>query len=147
MTFLGGMDAYVRAFNPGGTHDLFYTDQTIIDTYKNYLALVINRYVNSPVVLAWELGNDLRCASTLPASSNCRPATITQWTAEICKKVLYCSAISFLTPTALQRATSKRLIRRTSSLLGKFLLRHDIAPTICSQRRWLLLSTMPQNLC
>jgi len=35
------------------------------------------------VVLGWELGNDLRCASTLPASSNCKPETITKWAADI----------------------------------------------------------------
>jgi len=86
MVFLGGMDAYARAFHPGGTHDLFYTDQTIIDAFKNYLAHMVPRYAKSPVVLGWELGNDLRCASTLPASSNCKPETITKWTAEICKR-------------------------------------------------------------
>jgi len=79
----GGMDLYVRAFRPGGTHDLFYTDRTIIDAYKNYIAHVVSRYAKNPVVLGWELGNDLRCSSTLPASPHCKPATITNWTAEI----------------------------------------------------------------
>jgi len=85
-SFPGGMDAYVRAFHPGGTHDLFYTDQAIIDAYKKYVAHVVARYAKSPVVLGWELGNDLRCASTLPASSNCKPETITKWAADICKR-------------------------------------------------------------
>ncbi|KAJ2912781.1 hypothetical protein MD484_g7633, partial [Candolleomyces efflorescens] len=33
--------------------------------------------------MAYELGNDLRCSSTLPASSNCTTQTITRWAAEI----------------------------------------------------------------
>jgi mannan endo-1,4-beta-mannosidase len=33
----GGMDLYIRNFHPGGTYDLFYTDQIIDDPFKNYL--------------------------------------------------------------------------------------------------------------
>ncbi|KAG2024020.1 CEL4b mannanase [Coprinopsis cinerea AmutBmut pab1-1] len=79
----GGMDAYVRALRPNGTHDSFYTDNTIINAFKNYVSHVVKRYANSPAVLAWELGNDLRCSSTLPASNNCNTGTITNWTADI----------------------------------------------------------------
>jgi endo-1,4-beta-mannosidase len=52
------MDLYVQAFHSGGTHDLFYTDPTIIKAFKNYLSHVIPRYANNPAVLGWELGND-----------------------------------------------------------------------------------------
>ncbi|KAF8961626.1 glycoside hydrolase family 5 protein [Flammula alnicola] len=79
----GGIDLYVRNFHPSGTHDLFYTDSTIISAFKNYIAQVIQRYANNPTVLGWELGNDLRCSSTLPASSSCNTETITKWVAEI----------------------------------------------------------------
>ncbi len=85
---IGGMDLYVRNFRPGGTHDLFYTDRTIVDAFKNYLAKVVPRYATHPAVLGWELGNDLRCSSTLPASSSCNTKTITNWTAEICKSLV-----------------------------------------------------------
>jgi len=44
---------------------------------------VVQRYANNPTVLGWELGNDLRCSSTFPASSSCNPQTITKWVAEI----------------------------------------------------------------
>ena len=85
---LGGMDAYVRAFHPSGsqTHDLFYTDNTIINAFKSYVSHVVKRYANHPGVLGWELGNDLRCSSTLPASSNCNTKTITNWVANICER-------------------------------------------------------------
>ncbi|KAJ2913300.1 hypothetical protein MD484_g7089, partial [Candolleomyces efflorescens] len=39
----GGIDAYVRAFRPGGDHDLFYTDRIIIDAFKNYVKVVVTR--------------------------------------------------------------------------------------------------------
>jgi len=80
----GGMDLYVSAFHSsGGTHDLFYTDSNILSTFKNYLAHVIPRYANSSTVLGWELGNDLRCSSTLPASSSCNTHTISNWVNDI----------------------------------------------------------------
>jgi mannan endo-1,4-beta-mannosidase len=79
----GGMDAYVRNYQSGGTHDSFYTDSTIVNAFKNYIAHVIPRYANNTAVLGWELGNDLRCASTLPASSSCNTTTITKWVVEI----------------------------------------------------------------
>ena len=77
------MDLYVRSKN-GATHDMFYTDPAIISEFKNYLAHVIPRYANSSAVLGWELGNDLRCSSTLPASPTCNTTTITNWVVEIC---------------------------------------------------------------
>ncbi|KAJ2912773.1 hypothetical protein MD484_g7642, partial [Candolleomyces efflorescens] len=83
----GGIDAYVRAFQPGGTHDLFYTDRTIIEAFKNYVKAVVTRYSQNPAVMAYELGNDLRCSSTVKASNNCNPQTITRWAAEISKYI------------------------------------------------------------
>jgi mannan endo-1,4-beta-mannosidase len=85
INFIGGMDAYVTAFQPNGTHDLFYTDPTIIQTFKNYVSAVVSRYGNCSTILAWELANDPRCSSTLPASSSCNPQTITKWVAELCE--------------------------------------------------------------
>ena len=82
------MDLYVKNFHPGGTHDLFYTDPTIIKAFKDYLAHVVPRYANNPAVLGWELGNDLRCSSTLPASKTCNTHTITKWVADICEPVV-----------------------------------------------------------
>ena len=79
------MDLYVRNFRSGGTHDAFYTDRTIVDAFKNYVAHVVRRYAKNPAVLGWELGNDLRCKSTLPASSSCNATTITKWVVEICE--------------------------------------------------------------
>ncbi|KAJ2925251.1 hypothetical protein H1R20_g11829, partial [Candolleomyces eurysporus] len=79
----GGIDAYIRNFKPGGTHDLFYTHPIIIDAFKYYVKAVVSRYASNPTILAWELGNDLRCSSTVPASPDCNPKTITQWAAKI----------------------------------------------------------------
>jgi len=79
----GGMDMYVRNFHPGGTHDLFYTDPTIVKAFKNYISHVIPRFANCSTILAWELANDPRCSSTLPASPACNTHTITKWVAEI----------------------------------------------------------------
>src|ERR1700722_13939512 len=66
------MDLYVRQFsNTELLHGQFYTEEIIIDAFKNYSTQVISRYVNSPSVLGWEIANDPRCvcSSTLgPAS-------------------------------------------------------------------------------
>jgi len=66
----GGMDAYVRARN-GTSHDLFYSNETIIENFESYLKVLIPRYANRTSVLAWELANDPRCGSTINASSSC----------------------------------------------------------------------------
>ena len=79
----GGIDAYVRAFTSNGTHDSFYTDPKIIDAFKNYISRVIKRFPNQHTILAWELGNDLRCSSTVPKSPSCNTTTITKWAADI----------------------------------------------------------------
>jgi len=48
---------------------------------------VVRRYADNPAVLGWELGSDLRCSSTLPASSSCNTTTITNWVVEISKYI------------------------------------------------------------
>jgi endo-1,4-beta-mannosidase len=56
----GGMDAYVRRFGSSLHHDQFYLNQQIIDQFKNYATQVVNRYINSPSILSWEIANDPR---------------------------------------------------------------------------------------
>lgn len=79
---------YVRDFHPGGTHDLFYTDPTIVQAFKNYISHIVPRYASSPTIFAWELANDPRCSSTLPASPACNTHTITNWVAELCANLV-----------------------------------------------------------
>lgn len=79
----GGMDAYVRRFGSSLHHDQFYVNQQIIDQFKNYATQVVNRYINSPSILSWEIANDPRCNSSIPSSNNCNPQTITNWSATI----------------------------------------------------------------
>ena len=55
------MDAYVRHFSVNQQHDEFYTNDTIIELFKNYTTNVVSRYVNSPAIFGWELANDPRC--------------------------------------------------------------------------------------
>jgi len=79
----GGMDVYVRNFGKSPKHDEFYTNDKILTTFKNYVHTIVKRYADNQAVFAWELANDPRCSSTLPASPECTPQTITKWHAEI----------------------------------------------------------------
>jgi len=45
--------------------------------------VIVKRFANEPTVFGWELANDPRCASSLPATNGCTPQTITKWTATI----------------------------------------------------------------
>jgi len=84
----GGMDLYVRQFsNTELLHGQFYTEQLIIDAFKNYSAQVVSRYVNNPSVFGWEIANDPRCNSTLPAGTVCNPQTVTGWVAGIAQHI------------------------------------------------------------
>ncbi|KAG6884990.1 hypothetical protein C0992_005535 [Termitomyces sp. T32_za158] len=56
----GGMDAYVRNFGGPQEHDQFFTNQTLINAFKNYTAQVVSRYANKSSVFAWEIANDPR---------------------------------------------------------------------------------------
>ena len=56
---IGGMDIYVRQFGLAH-HDQFYTNQTLVDAFKNYTTQVVSRYMNCTGVLSWEIANDAR---------------------------------------------------------------------------------------
>ncbi|KAF8499914.1 glycoside hydrolase superfamily [Gautieria morchelliformis] len=82
----GGMDAYVRAHNLT-EHDQFFTNQTLINAFQNYLNVLVPRYANNTELLTWELANDARCNSTLPNSPTCVAQNVTQWHATIATHV------------------------------------------------------------
>ncbi|KAL5483227.1 hypothetical protein ACEPAI_8457 [Sanghuangporus weigelae] len=68
----GGMDVYLSQLNPGGTHDTFYTDETIIAAYKNYIDNLVGLYADNSMIMACDLANETRCSgSTCSASSAC----------------------------------------------------------------------------
>ncbi|PGH11412.1 mannan endo-1,4-beta-mannosidase C [Helicocarpus griseus UAMH5409] len=82
----GGMDVYT--VNLGGQyHDDFYRVPKIKDAYKRYVEIFVNRYKDSPVIMAWELGNEPRCGAddvrNLPRSEDCTPELITGWIDEM----------------------------------------------------------------
>ncbi|NQU94811.1 MAG: cellulase family glycosylhydrolase [Candidatus Omnitrophica bacterium] len=68
----GGINQYVEWFlgrQPSySEHDLFYTNETIKDWYRDYVTYFVNRtntytgiaYKDDPTVLMWELGNEPR---------------------------------------------------------------------------------------
>lgn len=73
------MDVYVEALG-GADHSSFYTDEAILDAYKNYISTVVNRYKNSTAIYAWELGNEPRC-------EGCEASVITKWATTISEYV------------------------------------------------------------
>jgi len=79
----GGIDLYNKNFASKPTHDAFYTDKVIIKAFKEYISHVVPRFIKNPTVLGWELANDPRCSSTLPASKTCNTTTITNWVDDI----------------------------------------------------------------
>jgi len=80
----GGMDVYVKQILGSGNHDLFYTDASVIQAFKNYIAVWVARYKNEPTILAWELANEPRCGgSTGVTTGTCTSATITSWVQNI----------------------------------------------------------------
>jgi mannan endo-1,4-beta-mannosidase len=89
----GGMDQYVR-WAGKQYHDDFYTDATIRQWYRAWIAHVLNRvnpltgiaYKDDPTVLMWELGNEPRCVSAgvYPRSpSGCTTDTLTSWAGQM----------------------------------------------------------------
>ncbi len=81
----GGIDVYVSQLNPGGTHDEFFVNATIIDAYKRYVKEFVSRYESNPTIFAWELANEPRCTGSLGGPApNCDTtgSTITKWAAE-----------------------------------------------------------------
>ncbi|KAL2860817.1 glycoside hydrolase 5 family protein [Aspergillus lucknowensis] len=83
----GGMDVYT--VNLGGQyHDDFYRLPQIKDAYKRYVEEMVTRYRDSPVIFAWELGNEPRCGAddvrNLPRSTDgCTPELLTSWIDEM----------------------------------------------------------------
>ncbi|KAM0421317.1 hypothetical protein ACHAPT_010847 [Fusarium lateritium] len=82
----GGMDVYT--VNLGGKyHDDFYRLPKIKKAYKRYVKSMVNRYKNSPAIMAWELGNEPRCGAdgvrNLPRSENCTPKLLSDWVKEM----------------------------------------------------------------
>ncbi|KAG8953045.1 hypothetical protein FRC04_002991 [Tulasnella sp. 424] len=80
----GGIDTYVQQTHPGGTHDLFYTDETVKGKYQNWLKCIIPQVSNHTALFAWELANDPRCKGddSRTTSGSCNAQTITRWTAD-----------------------------------------------------------------
>jgi mannan endo-1,4-beta-mannosidase len=83
----GGMDAYVREFGCFGEHSEFYTNRTIVEKFKWYTTQIVKRYKDSKALFAWEIANDARCASSLPASKDCGTFTVTDWVDELAQHV------------------------------------------------------------
>lgn len=91
-TAFGGVDQYVRW--AGGTwHDDFFRDETMKTWYKEWVATLLNRvnpltgvaYKDDPTIMAWELGNELRCSESGPYLSApvCNGRLIYDWAAEM----------------------------------------------------------------
>ncbi|KAF8163296.1 glycoside hydrolase family 5 protein [Crassisporium funariophilum] len=83
----GGMDAYVREFGNATMHDEFYVNPTILNSFMNYTTQVVSRYVHSPAIFAWEIANDPRCNSSIPATNDCKTTTVTQWHSQVAQHV------------------------------------------------------------
>jgi mannan endo-1,4-beta-mannosidase len=71
----GGLPAYAawasQAWGGTYTHDDFFTNPRIRQWWKDYVYMLVNRvnvftgvaYKDEPAILAWEVGNELRCQS------------------------------------------------------------------------------------
>ncbi|KAH8115255.1 CEL4a mannanase [Phellopilus nigrolimitatus] len=82
----GGMDVYVSQLNPGGTHDTFYTDETLISAYETYISNFVGRYAENSTIMAWELANEPRCSGstgTPSAACDTTGSTIKAWAGTI----------------------------------------------------------------
>ncbi|KAK6524456.1 hypothetical protein TWF281_011364 [Arthrobotrys megalospora] len=80
----GGIDLYVdKVMGGSGNHGDFYTNTAIKNIYKNYVKTVVNRYKNSPAIMAWELTNEMRCAGNRLGAGSCTAATTTAWAKEM----------------------------------------------------------------
>ena len=91
-TAFGGVDQYVR-WADGTWHDDFFRDETIKGWYKDWVSHVLNRvnpltgiaYKDDPAIMAWELGNELRCSESGPYLSSpvCGSSLFVEWAAEM----------------------------------------------------------------
>ncbi|KAF8454719.1 glycoside hydrolase superfamily [Terfezia claveryi] len=82
----GGMDVYT--VNLGGRyHDDFYHIPKIVNAYKNYIKVFINRYKHSPAIMSWQLANEPRCGAdgvrNLPRSADCDYNRMSAWVKDI----------------------------------------------------------------
>ncbi|KAF7296256.1 Glycoside hydrolase [Mycena chlorophos] len=83
----GGIDVYTTQIlgSSGTYHDTFFSNAQVIAAYKEYVQFVVNRYVDEPGILGWELLNEPRCSGSGPleASPTCNVTTITNWVSEL----------------------------------------------------------------
>ncbi|KAJ3507104.1 hypothetical protein NMY22_g17034 [Coprinellus aureogranulatus] len=78
----GGSELYVNHIaGAGATHDVFYSDPRIVESYQRYVEVLVNRYKHSPNIFAWELMNEARCLGDLRGGPACVPGTdlISHW--------------------------------------------------------------------
>jgi mannan endo-1,4-beta-mannosidase len=66
---------------------MFFTNQSLIDAFTNYLNVVVARYANTSTLFSWEVANDPRCNSTLPSAPTCQSTDVTSWVSIISKTV------------------------------------------------------------
>jgi mannan endo-1,4-beta-mannosidase len=92
----GGMDQYVR-WKGGQFHDDFYTDPTIRQWYKDWIAHLLNhtnfytgtKYKDDATIMAWDLANEPRCGAggVYPQSPGCNTSTLVSWADDVSKFV------------------------------------------------------------
>jgi mannan endo-1,4-beta-mannosidase len=78
----GGMPQYVQWCAPGSGVDVFYTNASCRQMYKNWVSFLVNRvntyngraYRDDPTIFAWELANEPRAGS---------PGILRSWIAEM----------------------------------------------------------------
>ncbi|KDQ63662.1 glycoside hydrolase family 5 protein [Jaapia argillacea MUCL 33604] len=79
----GGAELYINwIVGAPATHDEFYTNPAIVSEYQRYVSTIVNRYMNSSAIFAWELMNEARCSGDLlPSGPNCKPGsgTLALW--------------------------------------------------------------------
>lgn len=88
----GGMDQYVR-WRGAQYHDDFYTDPTIKQWYRSWIAHLANRvntysgvaYRNDPAIFGWQLANEPECFGngSYDTSPNCGYTMLTNWATEM----------------------------------------------------------------
>ncbi|MGH9840229.1 MAG: cellulase family glycosylhydrolase [Blastocatellia bacterium] len=94
-TAYGGIRRYVQwRLNAAPTDEqvgMFYTDATIREWFRNYVAMLLNRtnsvtgvrYKDEPAILAWELGNELRNKTNVASERARRADELLAWTREM----------------------------------------------------------------
>ncbi|KAK7058895.1 hypothetical protein VNI00_001519 [Paramarasmius palmivorus] len=82
LIFRKGMDLFTSWIaGAGATHDTFFTDPRIRESYQRYVKTLVERYKDSPTIFAWELANEARCKGDTPGGPNCvaGSGTLTEW--------------------------------------------------------------------